>query len=1063
MNVSKFFIERPVLANVIAYLFVLIGIVAIINLPISQYPPIVPPTIQVTANYPGADANTIINNIALPIEQQVNGVEGMLYMQSMSTNAGSYTLIVTFNIGTDINYDQVLVQNRVQAAMAQLPQSVQQQGVNVQPKSTAILQFVTLTSQQGQYNGLFLNNYAVINMQNEIARLPGVGNVNVFGSGEYAMRIWLDPNKMQSYALIPSDITNAIKSQNQEVAAGQLGALPASGTQAYQFTVNVPGQLTDVSQFENIIVKSQPPSSTEQNSTTNASAQIVRIKDVGRVELGSSTYKQLAYFDKQPTAAIAIFQLPGANALDVAQEVRDLVAKMAKNFPAGMEYKIPFDTTLFVQASVDEVYKTLFEAGILVLIVMVLFLQSFRAVLVPITTVPITIIGAFAAMAALGFSINLLTLFGLVLAIGIVIDDAIVVVEGVTQYIEKGLAPKEAAIEAMRHLQGPILGITLVLLSVFIPASFMPGLTGQMYAQFALVIASTALISAINALTLKPTQCALWLQANDLTKKKNIVFRAFDRVYYPMETRYINMINRMVHRSGFFAAIAGVLGVLAIIGFAYIPTGFIPTEDQGYMIVSAQLPNGASIERTNQVLQDISTQVLKVPGVRDAIAIDGISLLDNNSTLSNAGVVYVMFESWSERGRKLGLMPMYKALSTVAQSIKEAKVMVVPPPPIQGLGLSGGVQMQIELTDGSFDYNKLQSVTEKMVQYCSTQPSIQRLLSSFRADVPQVTAPINLTKVESLGVSIGDAFSTLQTYLGSSYVNIFNKFGQVFSVYVQADAPARMTIPQMRNYTVRNKNGDMVPLGTFTDVQSSLGPAIIPLYNLYPSATVVGMSATGYSAGQAIQTMETAAHYILPQGMTYEWTSTAYQQILAGNATYIVFALALILVYFVLAGQYESWVTPLSVICSIPLALVGTTLVLSLLAPLGMSNDMYTQIGVVLLIALAAKNAILIVEVARHEHEINGKTIMEAAVLGAQTRFRPILMTSFAFIFGVLPLVLASGAGANARRSIGIAVCSGMLSSTGLAVLFVPTFYVFFQTLHVRYKEKKAAKINISI
>ena len=423
MNVSKFFIERPVLANVIAYLFVLIGIVAIINLPISQYPPIVPPTIQVTANYPGADANTIINNIALPIEQQVNGVEGMLYMQSMSTNAGSYTLIVTFNIGTDINYDQVLVQNRVQAAMTQLPQSVQQQGVNVQPKSTAILQFVTLTSQQGQYNGLFLNNYAVINMQNEIARLPGVGNVNVFGSGEYAMRIWLDPNKMQSYALIPSDITNAIKSQNQEVAAGQLGALPASGTQAYQFTVNVPGQLTDVSQFENIIVKSQPPSSTEQNSTTNASAQIVRIKDVGRVELGSSTYKQLAYFDKQPTAAIAIFQLPGANALDVAQEVRDLVAKMAKNFPAGMEYKIPFDTTLFVQASVDEVYKTLFEAGILVLIVMVLFLQSFRAVLVPITTVPITIIGAFAAMAALGFSINLLTLFGLVLAIGIVIDD----------------------------------------------------------------------------------------------------------------------------------------------------------------------------------------------------------------------------------------------------------------------------------------------------------------------------------------------------------------------------------------------------------------------------------------------------------------------------------------------------------------------------------------------------------------------------------------------------------------------------------------------------------------
>lgn len=1058
LNISKFFIDRPVLANVIALLFVLIGCVAIYCIPVSQYPPIVPPTIQVTANYPGADAKTLINTVALPIEQQVNGVEGMLYMQSTSTNSGNYTLIVTFEIGSDLNFDQVLVQNRVQAAMAQLPQSVQDQGVVVQQKSTAILQFITLTSKHNEYDGLFLNNYAAINMQNELARLPGVGNVIVFGTGEYAMRVWLDPNKMQQYGLMPSDVTNAINRQNKEVPAGQLGATPANKGQPYQFTVNVPGQLDEVAEFENIIVKSQPASSTEQNPKQNASGLVIRIKDVGRVELGSNSYKQIAQFDNKPTAAIGIFQLPGANALDVAQSVRESVAKMAKNFPPGMEYHIPFDTTVFVKASVNEVYKTLFEAGILVLIVIVVFLQNFRAILVPATTVPVTIIGAFAAMAALGYSINLLTLFGLVLAIGIVVDDAIVVVEGVSQYIEKGDDPKTASITAMQHLLGPILGITLVLMSVFIPAGFMPGLTGQMYAQFALVIASTALISAINAMTLKPTQCALWLKPIDPNKKKNRFFLAFDRFYAAWENRYVAMIDRMVHKSGLYSFVASILVIVAIAGFARVPTGFIPLEDQGYMIFSVLLPDAASLGRTDAVLNKLSKRALTIPGVRDVIAIDGISLLDNNSNLANSGVIYVMFKDWSERGKKEGLLPMYNALNQVASEVKEAKVLVVVPPPIQGLGLSGGAQMQLELTDGTFDYRKLQQVMDQFVKYTSAQPSIQRLLTSFRAEVPQVVAPINRTKAEAMGVSVGDAFSTLQTYLGSSYVNLFTKFGQVFSVYVQGDTNSRMTAEQLRNYTVRNSNNQMVPLGTLADIQPTVGPALIPLYNLYPSATVVAMSAKGYSAGQAMATMEKAAQYILPAGVTYEWTSTAYQQIVAGNATYFVFALALILVYFVLAGQYENWITPLSVLCSIPLALLGTTIALSLLAPLGMSNDMYTQIGVVLLIALAAKNAILIVEVAREEHEKNGKTIMEAAVLGAKTRFRPILMTSFAFIFGVLPLVFASGAGANARRSIGIAVCSGMLTSTGLAIIFVPTFYVFFQTMYAKHKARKEAK-----
>ncbi len=1059
MNMSKFFIDRPVLANVIALLFILIGLVALYAIPVSQYPPIVPPTISVTANYPGADAKTLINTVALPIEQQINGVEGMLYMQSTSTNTGNYSLVVTFEIGSNLNYNQVLVQNRVQAALAQLPESVQQQGVMVQQKSTAILQFITLTAKNGEYDGLFLNNYAAINMQNELARIPGVGNVLVFGSGEYAMRIWLDPGKMQQYALMPSDVINAIKNQNKEVAAGQLGATPANTGQSTQLTVNVPGQLADVTQFENIIVKSQTPSSTDQSSTTSPSGQVVRVKDVGHVELGSSSYKQTAQFDQKPTAAIGIFQLPGANALDVAQAVRDSVAKMAKSFPPGMEYHIPFDTTIFVKASVEEVYKTLFEAGILVLLVIVVFLQNFRAILVPATTVPVTIIGAFAAMAALGYSVNLLTLFGLVLAIGIVVDDAIVVVEGVTQYIERGMEPKQASIEAMKHLQGPILGITLVLMAVFIPAGFLPGLTGQMYAQFALVIASTALISAINAMTLKPTQCALWLKSIDHNAKKNRFFRAFDRFYNSLESRYVAMIERMVHKSGQYSIIAGILVVIAIIGFARVPTGFVPLEDQGYMMMSVLLPDSASLERTNNTLNRLTAETLKVPGVKDAIAITGISLLDSNAALPNAGVIYIMLEDWSVRGRKLGLLPMYTALNKVASQEKNAKVLVAVPPPIQGLGLSGGVQMQVELTDGSFDYRKLQQATDSIVKYSlETQPAVQRMLTSFRAEVPQVSAPIDRTKAEAMGVSIGDAFDTLQSYLGSSYVNLFNKFGQVFSVYVQASTDTRMTAEQMRNYTVRNSNGDMVPLGTMIDLQPVVGPALVPLYNLYPSATIIGMAAKGYSAGQAMDSMEKAADYILPAGMTYEWTSTAYQQILAGNATYYIFALALILVYLVLAGQYESWITPAAVLCSIPLALLGTTIVLTLLAPLGMSNDIYTQIGVVLLIALAAKNAILIVEVARIEHEMNGKTVMEAAVLGAKTRFRPILMTSFAFIMGVLPLVFSSGAGANARRSIGLAVCSGMLSSTGLAVIFVPTFYVFFQTLHVKYKEKQAAK-----
>ena len=1050
--ISKFFIERPVLANVIAALFVLLGLVAINTLPISEYPQIVPPTIEVTTSDPGADAKTLVNTVALPIEQQVNGVANMLYMQSTSTGAGEYTLIVTFKVGTDLNFAQVLVQNRVSAALAQLPRSVQSQGVVVQQKSTSILQFITLTSPHKTYDGLFLNNYAIINMQNTLARLPGVGNVNVFGTGEYAMRIWLDPEKMQGFGLTPADVINALREQNVAVPAGQIGGPPVSSPQAFQLTVNVPGLLSTPDEFANIIVKSAGAVSQAGGVT---SSKIVRIRDVGHVELGSVNYNMLSNYNGQPSAAIAIYQLPGANALTVANEVRSTVAKMAKQFPPDIRYDIPFDTTIFVSTSVHEVYKTLFEAGLLVLAVIMLFLQSFRATLVPAATIPVTIIGAFAAMAMLHFSINILTLLGLVLAIGIVVDDSIVVVEGVTHKMEsEGVDAKKGAVDAMRELTSPILGITLVLMSVFIPAGFMPGITGQMYAQFALVIAATALISAINALTLSPTQCALFLRPTAPDAPKNIVFRSFDRLYYPLEAAYVKLIERMVHRSGLMVVIGLALIGLAVFGVSRIPSAFIPLEDQGYMIMSVQLPDSASIGRTNAVLAELGGKIAKLPSVESQITISGVSLLDNNATLFNAGVIYVMLKPWDVRGKAEGMLPVYDDLNKIAASTLDAKVLVVPPPPIQGLGQSGGFQGAVELQDGSFDYAKLQQVTDLVDRDGNAQSELKNLFSTYRSQAPQVLAAVNRTKSRALGVPVGAAYDTLQTYLGSSYVNLFTKYGQVFPVYVQADPAARMAAGDVRNYTVRNNEGLMVPLGTLAEIKPSRGPPIIMLYNTYPSAFVNGTAAPGYSSGQALTVMDDLTNHVLPSGFGFEWTATAFQEKLAGNASTVIFGLSLLLVYLVLAGQYESWITPIAVLLAVPLALLGTV---AALTALGLANNLYTQIGLVLLIALAAKNAILVVEVAREERQMHGKTLQEAAVLAAKTRFRPIIMTSFAFILGVMPLVFASGAGANSRKSIGIAVASGMIASTCIAVVFVPSFYVALQRFNERRTKQSRA------
>ena len=1041
---AKFFIEHPVLANVIAFVIMLLGGVAVFLLPVSEYPPITPPTVQVTTTYPGASAKTLVETVALPIEQQVNGVEKMLYMQSNCTGDGRYTLTVTFQVGTDLDFAQVLVQNRVSAAIAQLPTPVQQQGVVTKKKETSPLQIITLSSKDDRYDALFLSNFGALQLRDKLARLPGVGDVVVFGIGEYSMRVWLDPHQLNQRGLVPQDVINAIQQQNTNVAAGQLGMPPTPAGQDFQLTANVPAALSDPAQFEQIILKTD----------SGAGGQITRLRDVGRVELGARSYSQVFKVDGKPAGGIAIYQLPGANALNTAKGVRKLLDSLAPAFPAGLVYQIPFDTTTFVRQSISEVYRTLFEAGALVLIVIIVFLQNWRATLVPATTVPVTIIGAFAAMAVMGFSINLLTLFAVVLAIGIVVDDAIVVVEGVSQHVERGQSPKQASIDAMRELFGPIIGITLVLMSVFLPPAFMPGITGQMYRQFALVIAATALISAINAVTLKPTQCALWLRATEPNRRKNIFFRGFNSIYDRVEGVYLRVIRAMVQRSRLMVLVALALVALAGWGLTKIPTGFIPAEDQGYLMVAVQAPDAASLARTEKMMDEIARIGLQTPGVERAIAIGtgGPSPLDGDVSLANAGIVYLMLKNWDMRGKGEDLPHIYQNLSAQLNRMQEARTRLLIPPPIQGLGAANGFQMQVELTDGSYDFARLQAITDHMVQEANAAPEIDDAFTAFRANVPQLSLRVDRAQAATLNVDVGDVYNLLQSSLGSTYVNLFTRFGHNYMVYVQADPQHRLNADGIKQLFVRSQSGDMVPVGALAEIKPSLGPTAISLYNLFPSATINGAPAANSNSGQALTALESIALKILPAGVSFEWSGLAYQEKLVGSSAYFIFALAILLVYFALAGQYESWITPVAVILAVPLALLGTV---AALLSVGLANNIYVQIGLVLLIALSAKNAILIVEMAR-EGRAAGKDMIEAVVGASKARFRPILMTSFTFILGVLPLVLASGAGASARRSLGIAVASGMLASTCLAVLFVPAFFVVLQTWSERKKNKRA-------
>lgn len=1031
--ISRFFIDRPIFANVIAIVTVILGMVCFYSLPVAQYPAIVPPTIQVTTRYPGASAEVVASTVAIPIEQAVNGVEGALYMSSNSASDGSYTLTITFAIGTNLNNSVALVQNLVNSALPQLPASVQPQGVNVKKVATDILLVIGLYSEDDRYDETFLSNYAVINLQNPLARLPGVGQVAVRGAGPYSMRVWLDPNKLRNYGLTTLDVTTAIQSQNVQVVAGQLGGPPTPSDQAFQFTINALGRLEDVEQFQNIIIK----------SSRAEAAQIVRVRDVARVELSRQTYSNFSATNGRKAALMPIFTLPGANALDVADEVRQAIAEMSKKFPPGLTYSIHYDTTKFVRQAIHDVYLTLFEAGILVLVVIMVFLQDWRATLVPATTVPVTIIGTFAAMALLGFGINLLTLFALILAIGIVVDDAIVIVENSSYHIEQGMPAKEATIKAMEEMTGPVLGITLVLTAVFLPAAFLPGITGQLFRQFALVIAATAIISAINALTLKPVQCTLWLRPHG-NERPNLFYRGFNRVYGVVEKGYVRLISWMVGRPITMLMVFVATIAVSVLRFAYHPTGFLPTEDQGYAIVVTKLPDAAAQPRVVAVTKKIDAILKNAKGIEAWVTIGGYSVLDG-ANVSTMFTTFIVYQDWSRRGAELSQDKIIANLRQQLGSIEEAVAFVLVPPPIRGLGQGGGFQMMVEDRQG-LGLPALQKVAMEIIRVAKSQSSLRNLATTFSARSPQLYLDIDRTKAESLNVPVRTVFDTLQAYLGSSFVNLFNKFNQVFQVYVQADAPFRLRPEDINSLYVRNMQGEMVPLGTLMEVRQDLGSELVTRYNLYPAASIYGAAAPGFSTGQALSLMEQVAQNVLPQGMDYDWTATAFQEKQVGKQAYFIYLLSITLVFMVLAALYESWASPTAVILVVPMALVGV-----LLAQIirGYDNNLYTQVGLVLMIALASKNAILIVEFARLLRA-QGMSITEAAVEATRRRFRPIIMTSFAFVLGVVPLLSASGAGAASQRAIGTVVFGGMLSSTLIAIPFVPVFYVLTQRLSER-------------
>jgi multidrug efflux pump len=1049
---SHFFIRRPIFASVLSIVITLAGSLAVFILPIAQYPDITPPTVQVTAIYPGANAQLVLDTVAAPIEQQVNGVENMLYMSSQCTNDGAYTLTVTFALGTDLNIAQVLVQNRVQLAMPVIPDIVQLQGVAVKKKSPSIMMIVNLISQkdkQGRYvhDDLYLSNFATIQIRDELLRLPGVGDVTYLGQRDYSMRAWLDPEKLATRNMTADDVVNALKEQNIQVAAGQVGQPPVPPGQNFQLTMSTLGRLVDPYQFGDIVLK------TSLNGPNAQDATVVHLCDVARLELGAQQYDQSCTLDTEPSVALSIYQLPGSNAIQTAKAVyakmEELKAKVPE-FHEGVEYKIVYDTTPFIYESVTEVLKTLRDAVLLVAIVVLVFLQNWRAAVIPLIAVPVAIIGTFAVMAGMGFSLNNLSLFGLVLAIGIVVDDAIVVVENVERWLAQGLSPRDAAFKAMDEVTGPVIAVALVLCAVFVPCAFISGITGQFFRQFALTIAVSTVISALNSLTLSPALAAVLLKPHGARRDWLTVvmdgllgwfFKAFNWSFNRSTGLYAHAVGGLIRTSAIVLLLYGGLLYLTWWGMANMPSGFIPQQDKGYLLVNVQLPDGASVERTGQVMRRIEQMARQMPGVAHTVGICGQSLL-LGANASNFGSLYVMLDEFSHRhGADLTADAIAGRLNAQCQQeVQEALVSIFGAPPVDGLGNAGGFKLMVE-DRGNLGLGELQSAADTLVARGNDTPGLEGVFTCLRANTPWIYLDIDRVKAKSMGVAVGDIFDMLQVYMGSLYVNNFNQFGRSWQVNVQADPQFRHRLADVLQMKVRNSSDQMVPLSTLADVRNISGPVMVMRYNMYPAAAINGNVAPGTSSGEAIKLMQGLMRDALPPAMGYEWTELTYMQILAGSTAMAVFALAVVLVFLVLAAQYESWSLPLAVILVVPMCLLCS---IAGVAIRRMDVNIFTQIGFVVLVGLASKNAILIVEFARQQRH-SGMARREATIEACRLRLRPIMMTSLAFILGVVPLVIAEGAGAEMRRTLGTAVFSGMLGVTLFGIFLTPVFFYVIQ------------------